>query len=304
MRSSNWAEAAIPVIYKFFDVGLNLRPHLRPALYNIQRSTLSKEEHIGVGGISPDSWDLYETSDSGNKAEVQWDKGYQSTATHREYVVTFNLERKLADDDQYGLFVQQRARRLGMSAAQKLEIDAASTFANAFTGTSGPDSLSLCHASHPYSPDNTNDTQGNTGTTALSNTAISETRTLMMKFVDDVGNPLGIVPNLILVPPDLEDTGLTALGDRTSAPLDPDSGNNAFNPQVGRFILQPWHQLADVNNWFMIDTVWMDESLMWYEHTPLEIMLVDETTTYWQYEAYMRYSHIWTDYRWIYGHAV
>jgi len=48
----------------------------------------------------------------------------------------------------------------------------------------------------------------------------------------------------------------------------------------------------------------MRESLKWYERTPLEITVADQTATEAVYEAYMRYSYGWDDWRWIYGHNV
>ena len=85
---------------------------------------------------------------------------------------------------------------------------------------------------------------------------------------------------------------------------DPTNANNTINPQAGRYQVVPWHHLSDANNWFVIDSVWMRESLRWYDRVPLEIRLIDETTTEAVYEAYMRYSFGWDDWRWVYGNNV
>lgn len=295
MRSVNWGEALVPGIYKFFEIGLSLRPSLVPFLYNVQTSSLAEENHEGIGGIAPDAWDLYESS--GNKAEVTFDAGFLTTFVHNEKPIQFIVERKLVDDDQHGI-ISRRARKLGISAGQKQQIDAASVFNNAFNSSYvGADGVELCDASHPASPTNSTSVQSNFGTYALTADNISVVRTKMMAFEDDKGNPLGVTPNLLLVPPALEDTALKAV----RSALDPDTAENAMNPQFGRWIVQPWHYLTDSNAWFMIDTVWMKESLIWYNRKPLEIRLVGETTTDFQYEIYMRYSYGWTDWRWVYG---
>jgi len=298
MRSSNWAELLLPTIYNFYDIGRMLRPELRPQIFNIQTSTRNDERNVGYGGISPDAWDGYEAS--GVKGRVDFDKGYTATYTHNEYVVTFEVERKLIDDDQYGIVAGERARKLGISATQKMEIDAASVFNNAFSASYlGADAKPLCSTTHPRNPNKTGNLI-NAGTSALTKANVSLTRQAMMATEDDAGNILGMMPNALMVPPELEDTALEIV----NSLQDPGSANNAINPQAGRFTVIPWHYLTDSNNWFMMDTVWMRESLKWYERTPLEITVQDQTATEAVYEAYMRYSYGWDDWRWVYGHNV
>ena len=298
MRSSNWAELLLPTIYSFYDIGRTLRPELRPQIYNVQTSNRADERNVGYGGIAPDAWNNYEAS--GVKSRVEFDKGYTATYTHEEYVVTFEVERKLLDDDQYGIVAGERARKLGVSATQKMELDAASVFNNAFSATfAGPDGKPLCSTTHPRNPNKTGSLV-NAGTSSLTKDAVSLTRQAMMATEDDAGNILGMMPNALMVPPELEDTALEIVNSIN----DPSSANNAINPQAGRFIVIPWHYLTDSDNWFMMDTVWMNESLKWYERTPLEISVADQTATEAVYEAYMRYSYGWDDWRWVYGHNV
>lgn len=298
MRASNWAELLLPTIYSFYDVGRTMRPEMRPEIYNVQTSSRNDERNVGYGGISPDSWDNYENS--GVKSRVDFDKGYVTTYTHREYVVTMEIERKLMDDDQYGIVAGERARKLGISATQKMELDAASVFNNAFnTSYQGGDGKPLCSVSHPRNPNKTGNLS-NSGTSTLTKDAVSLTRQAMMATEDDAGNILGMMPNAIMVPPELEDTALEIV----NSMQDPSSANNTINPQAGRFQVVAWHYLTDSNNWFMMDTVWMRENLKWYNRQNLEISVLDQTATEAVYEAYMRYSFGWDDWRWVYGHNV
>lgn len=298
MRSSNWAELLIPVIYQFYDIGRSLRPTLRESLFNVLRSNRSKEESVGYGGISSDAWDNY--AKSGQKSMVDFDKGYTATYNHIEYPVQFMIERRLMDDDQYGIIAGERARKLGISAAQKMERDAASVFNNAFsTSFNGPDGKPLCSTTHPRNP-NKSGNLSNSGTAALSAANLGLARQALMATEDDAGNILGMTPDTLLVPPELEDAALEIV----NSVQDPTNANNTINPQAGRYQVVPWHYLTDSNNWFVIDSVWMRESLKWYERVPLEIRLVDESTTEAVYEAYMRYSFGWDDWRWVYGNNV
>lgn len=293
----NWAEALDPIIHHWFEIGLAMRTPLGPQLFNVQTSGRSDEQVGGIGGVTVDAWDNYENS--GQVSDVDFNKGYIKTYTHREYPLTMTIERKFLDDNQYSQ-ITQPALRLGVSAARKREIDAASVFANAFSGSFvGADGVCLCSAAHPSSPSATGTTFSNAGALALNKANVEAVRVLMMAFTDDKGNRLGIVPDMLLVPPALEDTALVIVG----SPLDPTSGNNAANPNDGRFKVHPWHYLTDTNDWFMIDSAQMKLSLDWFDRVPLSINLKQgqDTTLKSQWIAYMRYSYGWSDWRWVYG---
>lgn len=123
----------------------------------------------------------------------------------------------------------------------------------------------------------------------------------MQKFTDDRGDITDCMPDTILIPPDLEDTAIE-IG---QSPLDPVSANNAVNPQAGRFRTIVWHYLTDTNNWFMIDSGRMRESLIWYNRIPLEYGAEEDFDTLQaKFRGYARYSYGWTDPLFIYGHNV
>ena len=298
LRSENFAEALLPAIYNFFEIGLNLRPSLIPSLYSVRDSDRSKEEHVGLGGAGTDAWDVYKMT--GQVGEIDYDQTYTSTFTHVTYPARLNIQREWLEDVQYSR-VRDYSRQVGISAAQKREKDAASVFNNAFSSSyTGGDGVALCSDSHPANPNKSGSTQDNKGTVALTKANVSTTRQAMMAYEDDSGNLLGVTPDMILVPPELEDSAMEAV----MSALDPTSANNAINPQAGRFRVVPWHYLTDSNNWFMIDSVWMMESLLWYNRVNLEFIDVREDAVNVQVDARMRYSYGWTDWRWIYGHEV
>lgn len=297
MRSSQWDELLLPAIYRFFDIGRTLRPNLRTQLFNVQSSTRSKEESVGHGGVPAEAWDTYNAS--GQVGTADFNQGYKSTYEHGLYPIRMEIEKTLLEDDQYGV-ISDYSRKLGISAATKMERDAASVFNNAFSSSFlGGDGKALCSTTHPRNP-NKSGNLVNKGTSALTKAAVSTTRQAIMATEDDAGNILGMTPDMLLVPPELEDAALEI----AQSAQDPASANNAINPQAGRFQVVPWHFLTDSNNWFMIDSVWMRESLRWYDRVALEFMMVDETSVHVVYEARMRYSFGWDDWRWVYGHEV
>ena len=295
LRQEQFDSLLTPIIYHHFEIGVNRVPSLRGRLMNVQNSTLAEEKGTGMGGISPDAWNQY--TSAGRKGRLDLDQLYTQTYTHVEYPVELVIEKRLLLNDQHGR-IQDLVRRAGISAEQKMEIDAASVFNKAFTGKTWADGKALCATDHPVSPNKSSGTYSNEGTSALSKAAVSETRINMMRFKDDKGNEIGLMPNVLLVPPELEDTALEI----ANSVLDPASGNNAINPQAGRFSVITWQRLTDTNAWFMIDDVWRQEVVNWYNREALQVMMTHETTTEIIYELKLHYSFGVDDWRWIYGH--
>lgn len=306
-RSSHWAELLTPELTEAFFIGYSdggRRQSLIPRLFNVQGSSRRDEIHQGVGVLGSDGWNF---EDSGRVQYDQANKGYEKTFTHAEFAKGIVVERKLIDDNLTNIAFD-RADRLGDSAYRKREKGGASVFNSAFsTGTNddgqaitGPDAVSLCSDSHPYSQDDAS-TQDNKGTTALSKAAVADTRVAMMKFKDDRGDIMDVMPDEIIVPPELEDTLLEI----TKSLQDPTSANNAINPQQGRFNGLVWHYLTDTNNWFMTESSRRRRSLVWYDRIPLEFAREEDFDTLQaKFRGYMRYSYGWRDWSWIYGHSV
>lgn len=294
---ANWSELLDPTLRKFFEQGYSRRTPIAPQLFNVQSSTNSDEQVLGIGAIGIDAWN--NVNNAGGPSEVDFDKGYLKTYTHVQYGVDLKIESTLISDNKYPMALRA-AERLGDSAAVKREVDAASVFNNAFSNSYlGADGVRLCSDSHPYSPTKSGTTQDNNGTLALTKDNVATVRTTMMAYTDDNGNKVGVTPDLILVPPALEDQAITIVGSQ----LDPTSGNNAVNPQSGRFRVLPWHYLTDTNAWFMIDSALMKMSLDWFDREPVSIKprAGDDTTYVAYWRAYMRYSYGWSDWRWVYG---
>ncbi|MEQ9027561.1 MAG: Mu-like prophage major head subunit gpT family protein [Aggregatilineales bacterium] len=297
IRQSQFDQLLKPMIVHTFDLGMNRVPSMRAELFSIMNSNRAYEEGTGIGGISPDVWDSY--NQSGQKGVVDFNQLYTQTYTHVEYPVRIPVQIKLIQNDQYGV-IQEKIRRVGMSAEQKMELDAASLLNKAFTGALWSDGVALCSDSHPLSPKSASGTQDNLGTEVLSKQALSDTRVEMMHFTDDAGNEIGLMPNELWVPPELEDTAIEI----TKSLNDPSSANNAVNPQNGRWIVKPWLRLTDTNAWFVVDGMWRQEVVKWYvrEQIADNLMLVHEDTTDLVYEAKLHYSFGVDDWRWIYGH--
>lgn len=296
--SENWSDALDPIVRKWFYQGFQRRASLIPTLFNVQGSQRAYEEISGVGAIGVDMWNNYENS--GVVSDADFDQGYKTTFTHREYPLKVGIKRKLLEDNNFPEIFNM-SMRIGDSAAVKRETDAAGVFINAFTSsatTNGADGVALCSDSHPYGPQKSGTTQDNNFALTLTKANVRTIREAMMAFTDDNGNKVAVTPDTLLVPPGLEDEAIVI----ANSMLDPDSGNNAVNPMSGRFRVLTWHYLTDSNAWFMIDSNLMKMSLEWFDRTPLQINpMVEDKTVAAHWIAYMRYSYGWSDWRWVAG---
>jgi hypothetical protein len=308
MTSAHWSELVDPRMREAFFLGFSggdRRASMLPSIYSMRSSQLSNEKVLGIGGIPSTGWNF---EDSGRVQYTEPVKGWEETFTHHEFARGIMVERKLIDDNRISEALDA-AGNLGDSAFRMREKAGANVFINAFstatsetlddygTDVTGPDGVALCSTAHPMSPSDSS-TLSNKGTLPLTDDNLSTTRQLHMALPDMNGELLNVMPDELLVPPELEDTALTIVRSQQ----DPDSANNAINPQAGRFRVIVWHYLTDSNAWFMIDSGLRRQHLRWYERIPLEFdREKDFDTLVAKWRAYMRFSLGWTDWRWVYG---
>jgi phage major head subunit gpT-like protein len=296
--SEQWAELLAPGLKAIFNLQVDALAATAkaPLFFNVQGSTRANEYALNVGGFG--DWKEYK----GAIEYDDFDQGYKTTFTHVEYARGFKVERKLVDDDLYSI-INARPAGLALSAMRKREKDAADIFNNAFASGLGADSQYLCDDAHPASPANTATTQDNAGSSALSRDAIIETRRLMREFKDDRGELIQVMPDILLVPPELEDEAVVY----TASTQKPGSADNDVN-FANRLGLQVvvWDYLTDATNWFMIDSRLAKQHLWWFNRVPTEFDL-DPQSNYLleaKFRGYARYSLGFSDWRWCYGHSV
>jgi hypothetical protein len=315
ITSDHWSELVDPVMNRaFWFLGYtqeNRRASMIPTLYNMQTSQYATEKALAINGLADEGWNF---EDTGRVQYTEPIKGYEKTFTHREFARGVTVTRKMLDDNQVAEFANL-ASALGDAAFRFREKAAANVFQNANffsaatsetlddygTDAVGPDSVALGSAAHPNHALDSSSTQSNEGTSSLTAANVSTTRQLMAAFTDMSGDIIDVMPDELLVPPELEDTALEIV----RSAQDPDSANNAINPQAGRFTVRVWHYLTDANNWFMMDSGYRRRSLVWYDRVPLEFARESDFDTLMaKWRAYQRFSLGWTDWRWVYGHQV
>jgi phage major head subunit gpT-like protein len=277
-------------------------------LFGVIKSDKAWEEFYGVGGV-PDI-----PAFNGSLEYLSVAPQYYTRIEPKEYAGAITIERKLIDDERYGVI---KSRQEGLAGAltrvrDKLGAEAFGyAFSAAMTFQTNEEGVALCSSSHTTkSGASTTSGFSNAGSTALSKTAISATRILMRRFRNEVGARIVIEPDTLIVPDTLYDTACEAVGQSESgamSQLDPDSANNKINPQYKRWTVIPYPRLDDydTNNWFMVDSKKMKEYLLWIDRIAPDIETTkDFETKMFKQSIYSRFAYGWTDWRWVYGHSV
>ena len=300
--SVNFGDVLDPTFSRIFDEEYDQLPDMVPGMYTIvptgPRGDSTKWSSVGT---LPDLIEF--TGTIGYQSQNQ---GYDTTATHLEWATGTQVERKLFDDDQHQI-MNQKPAALAMASNRTRQGHAVQTFSGAFSSGNAfyvnSEGVAMCSDSHTTtSGASTSIGFDNLGTSSLTAAAVSAARTQMRGYRDDQAGRISVMPNELLVPPDLEDKALEI----TKSAKDPDSGNNAINPQSsGRFSLTDWEYLPDTNNWWIMDSGLRRKSLFWIDRVQKEFGRAEDFDTFIaKFRVYQRYSFAWVDWRFVFGSQV
>lgn len=130
---------------------------------------------------------------------------YNYSLTNEHYEVTIEVDRNTIEDDKYHL-IQPRIVQLGQEAARFPAKVASQTLAQ---GASMPcyDGSNFFATTHVVAGQSAQSNLITSTGTALANVRADfvTSRTAMRRFKDEAGRPMNLKPDLILIPPDLED---------------------------------------------------------------------------------------------------
>lgn len=129
------------------------------------------------------------------------------TIKNKSYEATVGISREDIEDDSYGIY-KPIVEEMGRSAAVLPD--------EIIFGLLGKGFETACYDGKPFFSESHVDDgkakeQSNFGTAALSFASYSAARAQMMALKDAAGKPLGVLPNLLVVPPQLEAMGLKIL---------------------------------------------------------------------------------------------
>lgn len=296
LLTENFGDILDPRFSKIYDKAYKERisASMVPMIFGMKTSTRNYEMMSGIGGLG-DVQDF-----DGSISYDSFSQLYDSTVTFPEKALGIKAERKLVDDELFGI-LDARPWQLAESVARSREKQGAAVFANAFTDASGGDGVALCSSSHPYSPDDAT-TQSNSGSSALSATSVEATRRLGFTSVyNDRGQLMDVNYDLLVIPVALEETAYEIINSKGKV----DTAENNANFHYGRYKMAVWPRLTDSNNWFFIDSTLAKQFLFWWDRIKPEFNYDrDFDTMVAKWSVYYRCATQFTGHQGIYGHSV
>lgn len=183
----------------------------------------------------------------GDKA-VKSLEAFRYTIVNDDWEATVEVDRNHIEDDNLGIYAPQ-AQMAGFSAKQ-LPDEIVLALANGAFANLCYDGQYFCDTDHPVAGASVS----NKGTAALScatlaaaQASFGAARTAMKKFRNDEGQPLNVTPNILMVPPALEDIALVL---KNNERLE----DGKQNPYKGTFEVVADSRLTSDTAWFLLDT--------------------------------------------------
>lgn len=180
---------------------------------------------------------------------------YAVTIEDKTFESSIAVDRRAIEDDQLDL-IRLRIRDLAFRVASHRQQIVVEALSGGFTAT-GYDGVSFFNTAHPL-PNGS--TYGNRTTSALSAAALAEGISKMMLAPDDTGQPLGIVPDTLVVGPKLLWDAIELVESPVvvykSNPVDSVSSTPYLNAFYGklRVVASPFLAGTTDDYWFLLDT--------------------------------------------------
>jgi phage major head subunit gpT-like protein len=195
---------------------------------------------------------------------------------NRTWESSVAVDRAALEDERYGQ-IKVRIQGLGREARRHQDETVFSLLKSGFT-TDCYDGQYFFDTDHA---EGESGGQSNKGTTALSATSLQSAISAMMKFKDDRGRPLGIIPDLLVVPPDLQWSAMELLNSSYYPDLVSQTGGTggtqklATNVLKGRLDLIVSPYLTDGNDWFLLCTNGPVKPVIFQSRVPVEFAALE-----------------------------
>ena len=301
----NFGKLLEPKLRKIFYETYDEVPEQYSKLFKMNTSKKAQETDYGLGAFTP--WTKFGSSTSAVTGSTVMPTvhyqtipaGLERVYKHEEFADGFMVERKYVDDEQYNV-IEKMPADLARAGRYKVETDAAAVFNNAFT-TAGYDGKALIAADHPILNTTIDVGYGagkasNLITGALSDTTLKQATTLMRKQVDEAGKLIQLMPDTLIVPPDLEWIAL----ELTKSAQKVGTTDNDINSLMGRFKVVVYDFLTDSDCWYIMDSKRHNLNFFWRVKPEFK-REEDFDSLVQKYRGYMRYSYGYSDFRGIIG---
>ena len=199
-------------------------------------------EHYAWLGALPGVQEFLDERKVGNFSE------YDYAIKNKTWESTISIDRATLEDDLYGQ-IALKAKQMGKSASQHLDLLCYGLLETGFTAN--------CFDGNPFFGAHTQGgiTQTNTGTDALTSASLQAAITTMMRFKDDQGRPMGVIPDKLVVSPELYWEATQLLNSAFYPdPITAASQFLAMNPLKGLLSLTVSPYLTGPANWYLLDT--------------------------------------------------
>jgi hypothetical protein len=295
INSGSFAKALWPGINAWYGRTYDEWPVEFTELFDMESSSRAYEEDVGTTGFG-----LAAVKSEG--APISFDDESQAYITryqHVVYALGFVVTREIYEDDQYDVVGKRRAEALAFSMRQTKETVAANVYNRAFNASyTGGDSKEMCATDHPNF---SGGTWANELATAadLSEASLEQACIDLMKFTNDRGLKISVMPESLIIPVDLVFEARRILESEGRVGT-ADNDLNALK-SMGKFKkVVANHYLTDTDAWFIRTNV--QNGLKCFTRRSMEFgMDNDFDTENAKYKASERYSFGWTDPRGIYG---
>ena len=183
---------------------------------------------------------------------------------------SISVDRAALEDDQYGQ-IKLRIQSLAEEARRHQNELVFGLLKDGFT--------SLCHDGQYFfdtdHAEGESGTQSNKGTDALSAASLQDAVTKMSKFKDDKGKPLGIMPDTLVVPPDLKWTAMELIDSVFAVDTVTGKTDNRKNVLAGSMsvIVSPY--LTDTTDWFLLCANRAVKPIIFQSRVPIEFAALE-----------------------------
>ncbi len=210
-------------------------------------TTMPAQKYAWLGAVPPMREFTDERRPSGLSANAV-------TIEDKVFESTIAVERKAVEDDQLEM-IRLRIRDLAFRVAAHRQQMVVEALAGGFTST-GYDGSTLFSTSHPIG----GSTFSNRTTSALSASSLASAINAMMTVPDDMGTPMGISPDTLVVGPaqqwnalELVESPVVVYKGNASDNAPSTPYRNALNGRLN-VVVSPFLQGSSANYWFLLDT--------------------------------------------------
>lgn len=240
------------------------------------------------------------------------EEGYSKVIEAVTWKNSFSISREIIDDSKtldlrrkpeafVTAYYRTREKFGAAILGNAIQGNSSVTFAKGTFDLTGADGQNLFSTSHPAKV--SGDAQGNIWSDAFSDDALGMLEVKMQNTRGDNDEILDVAPDTIIIPNihSLKKAVFAAIG----ADKDPDTGNNAFNYQYGRWNVIVWPYLnqyiaSGTAPWLLMDSRYNRDydGLIWQDRIALEVSSkIDDNTDANVWRGYARFSAGINDWR-------